>query len=99
MVDITGPSATPSAVIVLRHMPGASQKKPCREAGLLRLLQSTALQWSIADWSLDQGCCGSLPLLKVSSGSQVAQKCWVLKVLKGFGPCGVSSPAGVSDWT
>jgi hypothetical protein len=49
--------------------------------------------------SLDQGCCGSLPLLKVSSGSQLAQKCWAEKVLKGLGPCGASSAAGVSDWT
>jgi hypothetical protein len=47
----------------------------------------------------DQGCCGSLPLSKVSSGCQVSQKCSVLKVSNGCGPCGVSSPCGVSTWT
>jgi hypothetical protein len=42
---------------------------------------------SIAHWSLDQGCCGSM----ASSGCQVWQKCSVVKVLNGCGPCGVSN--------
>src|ERR1700693_3812842 len=50
----------------LRALP----KKTRREAGCPRLLQSIAL-FVDPDWILDQGCCGSLPLLKVSSGCQV----------------------------
>src|ERR1700728_2241046 len=42
---------------------------------------------SIAHWSLDQGCCGST----ASNGCQVWQKCSVVKVLNGCGPCGVSN--------
>jgi hypothetical protein len=42
---------------------------------------------SIAHWSLDQGCCGSM----ASNGCQVRQKCSVVKVLNGCGPCGVSN--------
>jgi hypothetical protein len=87
------------AVMVLRPMPGAPPRKSPAVRQGFRGSCNRLIWWSIADWSLDQGCCGSLPLLKVSSGSQVPQKWSVLKVLKGCGPCGVTSPGGVSDWT
>src|SRR5579859_6756155 len=87
-------AASASSQADLRTLP---KERPRRKAGSLRLLRSTALL-SIADCCLDQGCCGSLPLLKVSSGCQVAQKCSLVKVSKGCGPRGVSSPGGVSDW-
>src|SRR5215831_3994528 len=49
------------------------KKRPAMRQGV-RVSCNRRFARSIADYSLYQGCCGSLPLLKVSSGCQVAQK-------------------------
>src|SRR5262249_2916242 len=69
-----------------------SKKRPAVRQGV-RGFCDRSLCVVDADWSSGQGCCGSLPLLKVSNGSQVAQKWSFLKDSNGCGPC------GMSDWT
>src|SRR5579871_1821195 len=95
----TDQSFSTAAPAFSRGKARCGKKTPCREAGRLCRLRSIALRGRSPIEVSDQGCCGSLPLLKVSSGCHVLQKCSAVKVVYGCGPCGLPTPAGVSDWT